>query len=78
MMAPGGVLVHNVAMALNVINHQSQPALSGATLSVIDPSTGEAFDTIPRSGAADIDAAVRAALRQGVDLLTRRQPHRCA
>ena len=60
-MAPGGVLVHNVAMALNVINHQSQPALSGATLSVIDPSTGEAFDTIPRSGAADIDAAVRAA-----------------
>ncbi len=36
-------------------------AKSGATLPVIDPSTGESYDTIPRGAAADIDAAVKAA-----------------
>ena len=36
-------------------------ASTGQTLPVIDPSTGETYDTIPRGGAADIDAAVRAA-----------------
>jgi len=36
-------------------------AATGQTLPVIDPSTGETYDTIPRGGAADIDAAVRAA-----------------
>jgi aldehyde dehydrogenase (NAD+) len=36
-------------------------ASTGATLPVVDPSTGESFDTIARGGAADIDAAVRAA-----------------
>ena len=36
-------------------------ASSGRTLPVVDPSTGEAYDTIPRGASADIDAAVRAA-----------------
>ena len=36
-------------------------ASSGETLAVIDPSTGESYDTIPRGGARDIDAAVKAA-----------------
>jgi aldehyde dehydrogenase (NAD+) len=36
-------------------------ASSGQTLPVVDPSTGETFDRIPRGGAADIDAAVGAA-----------------
>ncbi len=36
-------------------------AQSGETLPVVDPSTGEVCDTIPRGGSADIDAAVRAA-----------------
>ena len=36
-------------------------ASSGRRLPVIDPSTGEIYDSIPRGGAADIDAAVRAA-----------------
>ena len=36
-------------------------AASGETLPVVDPSTGETYDTIPRGGAADIDAAVAAA-----------------
>ena len=31
-------------------------AASGETLPVVDPSTGEAYDTIPRGSAADIDA----------------------
>ena len=34
---------------------------SGETLAVVDPSTGETYDTIPRGRAADIDAAVKAA-----------------
>jgi aldehyde dehydrogenase (NAD+) len=36
-------------------------ASSGKTLPVIDPSTGESYDTIPRGDARDIDAAVKAA-----------------
>ncbi len=36
-------------------------AETGETLPVIDPSTGETYDTIPRGKAADIDAAVKAA-----------------
>jgi len=36
-------------------------AKSGETLPVIDPSTGASYDTIPRGGQADIDAAVKAA-----------------
>ena len=48
-------------MPLNFIANQSVPALSGQTLDVIDPSDGQVFDHIPRSQAADIDAAVQAA-----------------
>ena len=36
-------------------------AKSGATLPVIDPSTGESYDKIPRGAAPDIDAAVSVA-----------------
>ena len=36
-------------------------ASSGKTLPVIDPSTGESYDAIPRGDARDIDAAVKAA-----------------
>ncbi len=48
-------------MALNFIANQSCNAASGQTLAVLDPSYGEAFDTIPRSAATDLDAAVQAA-----------------
>ena len=34
---------------------------SGETLPVVDPSTGETYDAIPRGRASDIDAAVGAA-----------------
>ena len=39
------------------------PAASGATLDVINPSTAQVFATIAGGGAAEIDAAVRAARR---------------
>lgn len=45
----------------NVINGELLPAADGATLSLVDPSTGEAFGRSPCSGSADVDAAYRAA-----------------
>ena len=55
-------------MALNFIDHQDLTAHSGRSLDMIDPATGEAFETIARSDAHDIDTAVRAAqaCRDGV------------
>lgn len=46
---------------LNLIDGQQRPARSGELLPVIDPADNEAFASIPRSAAADIDDAVRAA-----------------
>jgi len=48
-------------MAQHFINGQWVAASSGQTLPVIDPSTGEVFDTLARGDAADIDKAVAAA-----------------
>lgn len=48
-------------MAQHFINGQWVPAASGQTLPVIDPSTGEVFDTLARGDATDIDRAVTAA-----------------
>jgi aldehyde dehydrogenase (NAD+) len=48
-------------MAQHFINGQWVAAASGRTLPVIDPSTGEAFDTLARGDAADVDRAVAAA-----------------
>lgn len=48
-------------MALSYIANTPVRSASGQTLPVIDPATGETFDTIERSNAADIDAAVAAA-----------------
>ena len=45
----------------NFIDGRQVAAASGATLDVTEPATGQVWATIPRSGAADIDAAVRAA-----------------
>lgn len=50
-------------MAQHFINGQWVPSSNGQTLPVIDPSTGEAFETLARGTAADIDAAVAAARR---------------
>jgi aldehyde dehydrogenase (NAD+) len=48
-------------MAKHFINGQWVPAASGETLPVINPATGETFDTLARGDARDIDAAVTAA-----------------
>jgi aldehyde dehydrogenase (NAD+) len=48
-------------MAKHFINGQWVPAASGATLPVINPATGETFDTLARGDARDIDRAVAAA-----------------
>ncbi len=48
-------------MALHFIANTAARSTSGQTLPVIDPATGETFDTLARGNAADIDAAVTAA-----------------
>ncbi len=48
---------------LNFIENELQAADSGETLPVVDPSSGETFASIARSGVSDIDRAVRAARR---------------
>ena len=50
-------------MALHHIANTAVRSASGQTLPVIDPATGETFETIERGNAADIDAAVGAARR---------------
>ena len=48
-------------MAQHFINGEWVAAASGETLPVIEPATGEAFDTLARGDARDIDRAVGAA-----------------
>ncbi len=48
-------------MPLNFIANTAIRSASGQTLDVIDPADGQPYDTIERSNAADIDAAVQAA-----------------
>lgn len=48
-------------MAHMIINGALTDAANGKTLDVISPSDGQAYATIPRGDAADVDAAVKAA-----------------
>ena len=48
---------------LNIINGSNVAALSQETITVLCPSDGRAFATIPASKAEDVDLAVRAARR---------------
>src|SRR6478735_8878008 len=45
----------------NLVGGAASDAADGATLDVVDPSTGEVFATAPLSGAADVDAACQTA-----------------
>ena len=45
----------------NFINGKSVPGSSGEVTQLINPATGEAFATAPKSNAADVDAAFKAA-----------------
>ena len=47
----------------NIINGESAPAADGATMDIIDPSTGAVYATSPLSGAQDVDRAYGAATR---------------
>ncbi len=46
---------------LNLIGGERVPAVDGATAEVVNPATGAPIATVPRSSAADVDAAVEAA-----------------
>ncbi len=48
-------------MIRNFINGKSVDAADGATTDLVNPATGEVFASAARSGAADVDAACRAA-----------------
>ncbi len=56
----------HLAVAKNLIGANWQAAVSGATLPMVEPSTGAIFAEIAASGARDIDLAVKAA-RQAFD-----------
>ena len=45
----------------NYVNGASVQSSSGETTTIVDPATGEAYATAPRSNAADVDAAMKAA-----------------
>ena len=46
---------------LNYVNGEFTAAQGGETLDIVNPSTGEAYATSPKSAEADIDAAMKAA-----------------
>ena len=45
----------------NFVNGEFTDAREGATLDIVNPSTGAAYATAPLSGPADVDDAMRAA-----------------
>ena len=45
----------------NFINGKSVDSASGETTSIINPSTGQAYASAPKSNSADIDSAFKAA-----------------
>jgi betaine-aldehyde dehydrogenase len=53
--------VQNKIALRNFVNGQFADSASDVVSDVVDPSTGEAYATAPVSGAADVDAALRAA-----------------
>ena len=53
----GGLVTENT----HLIGGEWVPAVSGETIEVIDPATGEILMHVPRGAAADVDAAVSAA-----------------
>ncbi len=51
----------------NFINGKSVDSASGETTTLVNPATGEAFATAPKSNAADVDKAMKAASAAFVD-----------
>lgn len=52
----------NTHVVSNVIDGEERPAASGDTFEKLAPATGEPISVVARSGAADVDAAVSAAV----------------
>src|SRR3546814_2787374 len=50
-------------MKQHFIDNRPVPGASGESIPVLDPSTGQQYDSIPRGNAADTDLAVQAARR---------------
>jgi aldehyde dehydrogenase (NAD+) len=61
MNAPQNPAANRITTHRNLIGAEWLPARSGATLPMIDPSTGAIFAEIADSGASEIDAAVKTA-----------------
>src|SRR3954470_22391589 len=61
--APPGPKTGNALIIDNaqLIGGEWVPAADGATIDVVNPANGEVLARVPRGGAADVDAAVRAA-----------------
>ena len=47
----------------NIIDGERRPSVSGETLSIVNPTTGQVYATSPKSGPDDVDAAFTAAGR---------------
>ena len=60
----------------NFVNGEFKSTQEGATLDIVNPSTGEAYATSPLSGAADVDEAMRAAAGRVRGRLARHHPER--
>src|SRR4051812_50215083 len=58
--APGGHMAGSRTLR-NFINGASVDAADGGAFDLVDPATGSVFASSPRSGAADVDAAMTAA-----------------
>jgi betaine-aldehyde dehydrogenase len=52
----------------NFVNGEFTSSREGATLDIVNPSTGEAYATSPRSGPADVDDAMTAARKAFVEV----------
>jgi aldehyde dehydrogenase (NAD+) len=50
-------------MRHHFIDNQWVPGITGESIAVIDPSTGDTFDHLARGNADDIDKAVKSARR---------------
>jgi len=70
----GGLVTENT----HLIGGEWVPAVSGETIPVIDPATGETLARVPRGAAADVDAAVSAGAEAFKTWRTTSPTHRAA
>ena len=54
---------NHISVFHNIIDGEARPSASGATMDIINPSTGEVYASAPNSDARDVDPAFQAAGR---------------